>query len=102
MQDRTAEANFHQDELQKDSSGSVLWMSDEWLRVTHTQLKIVFSSSYTGSPQQIVELYQDVESIVRKYSKSDLFITFTFNPKWEEIMSALLLNQKTSDRSDLS
>ena len=33
-------------------------------------------------------------SIVRKYGKPDLFITFTCNPKWEDISSALLLNQK--------
>ena len=39
--------------------------------------------------------------IVRKYGKPDLFITFTCNPQWEEITSALLLNQKASDRPDL-
>ena len=56
--------------------------------------KIVLPSSYTGSPRQMFELYQDVMSIVRKYGKPDLFITFTCNPKWEEIKSALLINQK--------
>ena len=40
-------------------------------------------------------------SIVRKYGKPDLFITFTCNPQWEEITSALLLDQKASDRPDL-
>ena len=40
-------------------------------------------------------------SIVRKYGKPDLFITFTCNPKWEEISSALIGNQKATDRPDL-
>ena len=47
------------------------------------------------------ELYQDSMSIARKYGKPDLFITFTCNPKWEEIFSALILNQKATDRPDL-
>ena len=40
-------------------------------------------------------------SIVRKFGKPDLFITFTRNLQWEEITSALLLDQKASDRPDL-
>ena len=58
-------------------------------------------SSFTGSPRQMFELYQDSMSIVRKYCKPDLFITFTCNPKWEEITSALILNQKAAYRPDL-
>ena len=71
------------------------------LQVTHSKdcrRKIVLPSSYTGSPRQMFELYQDAMSIVRKYGKPDLFITFTCNPLWEEITSALLLDQKASDR----
>ena len=30
------------------------------------------------------------------------FFTFTHNPEWEEIFSALLLNQKATDRPDLN
>ena len=63
--------------------------------------KVILPSSFTGSPRQMFELYQDSMSIVRKYGKPDLFITFTCNPKWEEISSALILNQKASDRPDL-
>ena len=62
---------------------------------------IILPSSYTGSPRQMFELYQDAMGIVRKYGKPDLFITFTCNPQWEEITSGLLLNQKASDRPDL-
>ena len=62
---------------------------------------IILPSSYTGSPRQMFVLYQDAMSIVRKFGKPDLFITFTCNPQWEEITSALLLDQKASDRPDL-
>ena len=75
------------------------------LQVTHSKdcgRKVVLPSSYTDSPQKcFFELYQDAMSIVRKYGKPDLFITFTCNPQWEEITSALLLDQKASDRPDL-
>ena len=47
--------------------------------------KIVLPSSYTGIPRQMFELYEDAMSIVRKYGKPDLSITFTCNPKWDEI-----------------
>ena len=41
-------------------------------------------------------------SIVRKYGKpSDLFTTFTCNPKWEETSSALMPKQKSTDPPDL-
>ena len=63
--------------------------------------RVILPSSFTGSPRQMFELYQDSMSIVRKYGKPDLFITFTCNPKWEEISSALLFNQKATDRPDL-
>ena len=32
---------------------------------------------------------------------SDLFITLVANPKWPEIVTSLLANQKTKDRFDL-
>ena len=47
--------------------------------------KIVLPSSYTGIPRQMFVLYEDAMSIVRKYGKPDLSITFTCNPKWDEI-----------------
>ena len=40
-------------------------------------------------------------TIVRKFGKPDLFITFTCNPLWGEITCGLLLDQKATDRPDL-
>ena len=74
------------------------------LQVTHSKdcgRKVVLPSSYTRTPRQMFELYKDAMSIVRKYGKPDLFITFTCNLQWEENTSALLLDQKASDRPDL-
>ena len=62
---------------------------------------IILPSSYTNSPRQMFQLYQDAMTIVRKFGKPDLFITFTCNPLWDEITGSLLLNQKATDRPDL-
>lgn len=39
--------------------------------------------------------------IVREFGKSDLFITFTCNPKWREITEELRAFQTASERPDL-
>ena len=62
---------------------------------------IILPSSYTNSPKQMFQLYQDTMTIVRKFGKPDLFITFTCNALWDEITGSLLLNQKATDRPDL-
>ena len=45
--------------------------------------------------------YQDAMAFVRKYGKPDLFVTFTCNPTWPEIVTNLLPGQTPSDRPDL-
>lgn len=64
--------------------------------------KIILPSSFTGSPRCMHQLYQDAMSIVRKFGKPDLFITFTCNPNWPEIKSALFNGQSPADRPDLT
>ena len=59
---------------------------------------VILPSSYTNSSRQMFQLYQDAMTIVRKYGKPDLFITFTCNPLWDDITSNLLPNQKVTDR----
>ena len=63
--------------------------------------KFILPSSFTGSPRYMNQLYQDAMSIIRKYGKSDLFITFTCNPEWIEIKRELKPFQKPNDRPDL-
>eukprot|EP00794_Sanderia_malayensis_P020870 gene20870-biopygen15392 len=45
--------------------------------------------------------YQDAMTIVRKHGKTDIFLTFTANPSWQEILENLLPNQKPQDRPDI-
>lgn len=62
---------------------------------------VILPSTFTGSPRNMLQLYQDAMAIVRKYGKPDLFITMTCNPKWREIQENLLAGQCPSDRPDI-
>ena len=62
---------------------------------------VILPSSFTGGPRYMHERTQDAMCYVREYGRPDLFITFTCNPKWEEIENNLLPSQKPQDRHDL-
>jgi hypothetical protein len=51
----------------------------------------------------MIQNYQDGMAICRVFGAPDLFITFTCNPKWDEITEALLMEpgQKHADRPDI-
>ncbi|SGY19929.1 BQ5605_C017g08389 [Microbotryum silenes-dioicae] len=61
----------------------------------------ILPSSHTGSPCQMIQLYQDAMAIVRVFGAPDIFITMTCNPAWSEIVNALLPGQTASDRPDI-
>jgi hypothetical protein len=63
--------------------------------------RAVLASSFSGSPRQMRELYQDAMAVVRYYGKPDLFITMTCNPNWPEIKDNLFKGQTASDRPDM-
>ena len=42
--------------------------------------KVILPTSYTRSSRQMLQLYQDAMSIVRRYGKPDLFITLPVSP----------------------
>ena len=63
--------------------------------------RVVLPSSYVGGDRFMQKLYQDSIAIVRRFGKPSLFITFTANPKWQEIENELLPNQTAADRPDL-
>jgi hypothetical protein len=46
--------------------------------------------------------FQDAIALARYYEGFDLFVTFTCNPCWPEIIAELLPSQTASDRPDLS
>ena len=69
--------------------------------VSRAGKKIILPSSHVGSPRWMNARFQDAMAIVRAYGKPDLFITFTCNPNWQEILDELLPGQKPFDRPDL-
>ena len=62
---------------------------------------VILPSSFEGSERNMYQHYQDAMTIVTKYGKPDIFLTFTANPKWPEILENLLPHQSASDRPDL-
>lgn len=58
-------------------------------------------STFIGGPRFINESFQDSMAIIRKYGRPSLFITFTANPKWQEIANWLLETQNPTDRPDI-
>ena len=69
--------------------------------VTNLGQLVILPSTLTGSPRHMHEYTQDAMTYVRNYGRPDLFITFTCNPKWQEIQTELLAVQTNSDRHDL-
>ena len=49
----------------------------------------------------MMENLQNSLAISRRYNIADLFITMTANPKWPDILNALLPRQTPTDRADL-
>ncbi|CAF1413916.1 unnamed protein product [Adineta ricciae] len=62
---------------------------------------VILPSTFTGSPRHMHEYTQDAMTYVRNYGRPDLFLTFTCNPKWEEIKRELMDDQTHSDRHDV-
>lgn len=62
---------------------------------------IILPSSFQGSPRNMRERYHDDMTIVGKFGPPDLFVTFTCNPNWPEIVENLKRGESASDRPDL-
>ena len=60
-----------------------------------------FPSSYVGGPRCMHQQTQDAMDYIRKFGQADLFLTFTFNPKWLEISNELFKNQNTHNQHDI-
>jgi hypothetical protein len=63
--------------------------------------KIILPSTFSGGPRHMTQLFQDAMACMRVHGKPDLFITFTANPKWPEIINELAAGQEPNDRPDL-
>jgi hypothetical protein len=56
--------------------------------------RIIMPSSFIVGPCHMVQNYQDAMAICKWADCSDAFVTFTCNPQWLEIKTALLLGQQ--------
>ena len=63
--------------------------------------RIILPPTVYGSPRFYTQAFQNAMTLVRKFGKPDFFITFTCNPKWPEIQSALFPGEQANDRPDL-
>jgi PIF1-like helicase/Helitron helicase-like domain at N-terminus/Helicase len=63
--------------------------------------RIILPATFPGSPRDMKQQCKDSMAIVRQYTKADLFITMTTNPRWPEIEKELLAGQTASDRPDV-
>ena len=63
--------------------------------------KVILPRTFDGSPRDMAGKYQDAMAICKEFGKPTYFITFTANPKWEEVTQSLLPGQTAADRPDL-
>ena len=51
--------------------------------------RVILPSSFTGGYRYMQQNFQDSLAVCKEYGHLDLFITFTCNPKWDEIQDAV-------------
>jgi hypothetical protein len=64
--------------------------------------QVILPSGFSGSPRNMHQNYLDSMALVQKFGKPCIFLTFTCNPKWEEITNSLADGETAFDRPDLS
>ena len=57
--------------------------------IKFTGKKFILPATYSYTPRWYDKKYRDAMAIVAKYTKPDLFITFTCNSQWKEIQDEL-------------
>ena len=63
--------------------------------------RIILPSSCSGSPRHMVQEFQDSLALNRRFTGPDLFVTFTCNPKWKEVLDQLGPGETSNDRPDI-
>lgn len=66
-------------------------------------VQFILHSSFTGGRRYMLLNYHDGMAVCREYGAPDLFVTFTCNAKWQEIVDALVCEpgQTHVDRPDI-
>ena len=91
----------HQADLRADLYTGVIDALHEGLHPSSIGRKVILPSSHTSSPRFMQKFLQHALTLLRVLGPSDLFITFTANPAWPEIVENLAPGQSASDRPDL-
>src|SRR5271170_1006039 len=96
-------AKTHQAELRADCYNGLQDAMGGELEHDARQLgrRIILPSTIPGTPRHMKQLYQDSMAICRHYGRADFFITFTCNPKWDEITANLPPGFSSTDRPDI-
>ncbi|RYR26487.1 hypothetical protein Ahy_B02g060731 [Arachis hypogaea] len=64
---------------------------------------IILPSSFIGGPRYMIQKYFNAMAICKVVGYPDLFITFTYNPKWPELKESLRNRElNVEDRLDMS
>jgi hypothetical protein len=63
--------------------------------------RIILPASFTRSPRYLYQKYEDCIGICWKFGCPDLFVTFTSNSAWAEILGALPPRLTPSDRPEI-
>ena len=63
--------------------------------------KVILLATFCGGPRYLFKRQQDAMAYVRKFGRTDLFITVTANPKWPQILESLTPGQQSHDRQNL-
>ena len=92
---------LHQKELRVDNYEHIKDAVDNDGRIDRLGKLIILPSSFTGGNRYFQQKTQDAMVYVRKYGTPDLFITFTCNPRWEEIKKELEHGQQAIHRHDI-
>ncbi|PKA60485.1 hypothetical protein AXF42_Ash017891 [Apostasia shenzhenica] len=64
--------------------------------------RIVLLADFIGSPRDMQKRYLDALSLVQHFGKPYIFLTMTYNPAWNEIVSELQTNELAQNRPDLT
>ncbi|XP_055845576.1 uncharacterized protein LOC129915415 [Episyrphus balteatus] len=100
---RIAYIKSHQKELRAENyKGLIDFMnSDAHQTGALVGIPVVLPSTFLGSPRNMLQNFQDAMTIVTRFGKPDIFLTFTCNPNWVEIKSELKPYEKIENRPDL-
>ncbi len=91
---------FHQDSIRADLYSGVrdALSKNDSADPRSIGKRTILPATFTGGPRHMLKLYFDAMAVVRHYGKPDLFITFTCNPSWPEIVNELRPGETANDR----